>query len=134
MRYGARAGGVPWNTLRPVRIVANRTCGASSVLLGKMREPCECGKRGFVFQYCCWTESAARVGFGGELGERQGGERAGTDQLMSTSGYETRPSLCVCAYRNPKSSQDQNQSTSFAKATCIASRSDPRTFRKLTNA
>jgi hypothetical protein len=44
MRYGARAGGVPWNTLRPVRIVANRTCGASSVLSGKMTGPCECGK------------------------------------------------------------------------------------------
>lgn len=64
MRYGARAGGVPWNTLRPVRIAAGRTCGASSVLSGKMRGPCECGKRGFVFQYCCQTELEASGGFG----------------------------------------------------------------------
>jgi hypothetical protein len=44
--------------------------------------------------------------------EERGSER-GTDQLMSTSGYETRPSLCVCAYRNPKSNQDQNHSNVY---------------------
>lgn len=101
------AWGVPWNTLRPVRIAAGRTYGASSVLSGKTRGPCEVLAEGVrVFS------SGVRP-ISGRM----------TDQLMRTSGYETRPSLCVCPSGNPNSNpiQIRTQSTSFAKTTCIAS-------------
>lgn len=40
---------------------------------------------------------------------REEGMRTGTDQLMSTSGYETRPSLCVCASRDPNTNSVEDQ-------------------------